>query len=101
MKILTIIKMEQDGIFVIDEPNYLSDAEVALRTLKFMPSAETVSVLGHFLNDPVGRDGKSLLGTPLKTPGADYGPRASHAGVATEIIRVLGIESPPSGTPKE
>ncbi len=92
---LEINKLRDEGIKVLDEPNYLSDAEVALRTLKFMPSAETVSVLGHFLNDPVGRDGKSLLGTLLKTPGADYGPRASHAELATEIIRALGIEHPP------
>jgi len=90
-----IIQMHIDGKKVLDEPNYLSDSEVALRTLKFMPSAETVSVLGHFLNDPVGRDGKSLLGHPLSNPGDDFGPRLSHAEVATEMIRALGIEHPP------
>jgi hypothetical protein len=92
---LEVIKMQQEGMEVIDEPNYLSDTESALRTLEYMPSAETVSVLGHFLNDPEGRDGKTLLGNPRHRPGDDFPPRASNAEVATDVIRELGIEHPP------
>jgi hypothetical protein len=92
---LEVIKMQQEGIAVIDEPNYLSDTESTLRTLQYMPSAETVSVLGHFLNDPEGRDGKTLLGNPRHRPGDDFPPRASNAEVATDVIRELGIEHPP------
>lgn len=101
-----LIKMQDARQTVLDEPTYLSDTEAAVRILRFMPSAETVSVLGYFLNDPVGRDGKTLLGRPLKMPG-DSGPNLSNAELATEVIRQLGIEQPPFGdskgviTPKE
>lgn len=90
-----IIKMQNEGQTVLDEPNYLSDVGVAIRTLRFMPSAETVSVLGYFLNDPVLRDGKTLLGNRL-IPG-DYTGHVSNAQLATEVIRQLGIEQPPFG----
>jgi hypothetical protein len=86
--------MQDAGHDVLDEPTYLSETAIAIRTLRFMPSAETVSVLGYFLNDPVGRDGKTFLGTSLKMEG-DTGPRLSNAHVATDSIRVLGIERPP------
>lgn len=88
------LRMEEEGQEIPHEPSYLGDTQIAIRTLKYMPSAETVSVLGYFLNDPVGRDGKSFLGSPLKLPG-DSGPYLSNAEIATEVIRVLGIEQPP------
>jgi hypothetical protein len=89
-----LVKMQDAGIEVIDVPTYLSETERAIRTLRFMPSAETVSVLGQFLNDPLGRDGKTLLDRPLKRSG-DSAPALSNAHLATEIIRTLGIERPP------
>jgi hypothetical protein len=89
-----LVKMQDAGIEVIDVPIYLSETERAIRALRFMPSAETVSVLGHFLNDPLGRDGKTLLDRPLKRSG-DSAPALSNAHLATEIIRTLGIERPP------
>ena len=88
------LRMEEEGQEIPHEPSYLGDTQIAIRTLKYMPSAETVSVLGYFLSDPVGRDGKSFLGSPLKLPG-DSGPYLSNAEIATEVIRVLGIEQPP------
>ena len=86
--------MQDEGNDVLDEPTYLGDSQIALRTLRYMPSAETVTVLGYFLNDSVGRDGKTFLGTPLKMPG-DTGPHLCNAELATDVIRVLGIEHPP------
>jgi len=94
-----IIQMHAHGKKVLDQPEYLSDTEVAIRTLKFMPSAETVSVLGYFLNDPVGRDGKTLLGRPSARSG-DSPPALSNAQLATDVIRDLGIEHPPFRDPK-
>ena len=54
-----IIRMQSNDQRVFWEPEYLSEAWSALGMLKFMPSAETVSVLGHFLNNPQGRDGRA------------------------------------------
>ena len=88
-----LIKMQDAGQTVLDEPTYLSEVGLAIRTLKFMPSVETVSVLGFFLNDTVLRDGRTLLGNRL-IPG-DYEPHRSNAHLATEVIRQLGIEQPP------
>ena len=85
--------MQDEGHDVLDESTYLSDTGIAIRTLRFLPSAETVSVLGYFLNDPVLRDGKTLLGNRL-IPG-DYTPHRSNAELATDDIRQLGIEHPP------
>jgi len=67
------------------------------QTLGLLPSSETVSVLGHFLNDPEGRDGKDLLGTPF-THG-DYTPDPITPGAAAIAIRQLGIEHPPFREP--
>ncbi len=86
-------EMQDEGHEVIDDTVYVSEAEKAIRTLKFMPSAETVSVLGYFLNDPVGRDGKTLLGKPYWR--GDAAPALCNAELATDTIRVLGIENPP------
>ena len=86
-------RLQSEGHDVLDESTYLSDTGIAIRTLRVLPSAETVSVLGYFLNDPVLRDGKTLLGNRL-IPG-DYTPHRSNAELATDDIRQLGIEHPP------
>jgi hypothetical protein len=67
--------------------------ENAFRTLGLLPSSETVAVLGHFLNDPEGRDGKDLLGRPGMA--SDYVPFPINAGAAAVALRKLGIEHPP------
>jgi len=90
-----IIRMQSNGEKVFWEPEYSSYAESALRTLRYMPSAETVAVLGHFLNDPEGRDGKTAIGTSRRAPGDDFDPHPSNAEAATSSLRELGIESPP------
>ncbi len=66
-----------------------------MRTLAFMPSPETVSVLGFYLNDPSGSDGKTLLGNPKTKPGDDFEPTPSNANLAALAIRNLGIEKMP------
>lgn len=88
-----LLRMHNEGHEVIDDTTYLSETEKSIRTLRYMPSSETVSVLGYFLNDPVGRDGKSLLGKTLKR--GDSGPYLSNAELSTDTIRDLGIEQPP------
>jgi hypothetical protein len=62
-------------------------------TLALLPSSETVSVLGYYLNDPEGRDGRDLLGQP-PVP-SDLAPFPINAGAAAIAIRRLGIEHPP------
>lgn len=86
-------KMEEEGHVLMGEPEYLSETAIAMRTLRFMPSPETVSVLGYFLNDSEGRDGMSLIGRSLNR--GDSGPHLSNAELATETIRDMGIEHPP------
>jgi len=66
---------------------------VIFPTLALLPSSETISVLGHFLNQPEGRDGKDLLGRPRAH--GDFVPHPIAAGAATIAIRQLGIEHPP------
>ncbi len=90
-----IAKMQDRGQKINWEAEYLSYSTASLRTLRWMPSAETVSVLGHFLNDPEGRDGKTLLGNNVVHPGDDFQKRPANAEQATESIRLLGIEHPP------
>lgn len=41
--------------------NYEEFRKKAFPTLGLLPSSETVAVLGHFLNDPEGRDNKDVL----------------------------------------
>ncbi len=78
---------------VTDYERYCS--MTAFPTLQHLPSAETVAVLGHYLNDPVGRNGKNLLGHPMRIPGDDLSSRPCNARMATESIRHLGIAHPP------
>lgn len=74
-------------------------AMIAFPTLGLMPSAEAVAVLGHFLNDPEGRNGKTLLGHNRSNPGDDFGPHPINSEGATNAIRNLGIEHPPFKAP--
>ena len=62
--------------------------------LGLLPSSETVAVLGHFLNDPEGRDGKDTLGEPITF--SDVPPYPINAEAAAIAIRKLGIEHPPA-----
>jgi hypothetical protein len=82
------------------EWTYISYCErTAFPTLALLPSAETVAVLGRFLEDPQGRDGKTLLGSPMNGPDQDYSPRKTTAECAAIAIRKLGIEHPPARPP--
>ncbi len=74
------------------EASYINYSETAFRTLGHLPSAETVAVLGRYLNDPEGRDGKTLLGSPTIYDDCEVTPNAAQAAAA---IRKLGIEHPP------
>jgi hypothetical protein len=91
----TLQEMQNNGEKIFWEAEYLSFSTAALRTLRFMPSAETVSVLGHFLNDPESLDGKTLLGNDVVRPGDDFQKRPANAEQAADSIRKLGIEHPP------
>lgn len=74
-------------------------AMIAFPTLGLMPSAEAVAVLGHFLDDPEGRNGKTLLENNRSNPGDDFGPRPINSERAATAIRNLGIEHPPFKAP--
>ncbi len=62
--------------------------------LRQLPSPETVAVLGHYLEDPEGRDGIDLLGNPIFN-GSDVGPALPNCGQACFAMENLGIEHPP------
>jgi len=65
----------------------------AFPILGLLPSSETVAALGHFLNDPEGRDGKNILGEPFII--SDSTPFPINAGAAAIAIRKLGVDHPP------
>lgn len=65
---------------------------INLTTLQYLPAAESVSVLGHFLEDPEGRDGFLING-------GKAGISRSISGVACSIIKKIGIENPPQVEP--
>ncbi len=79
---------------LFDHTNYEGVREKAFVILGQLPSPETVAVLGHFLEDPEGRDGKDLLGNPIHI-GSDMGPPAPNCGKAYFALGKLGIEHPP------
>jgi len=82
-------KMKLNSAFA----KYEDFREEAFPVLGLLPSSETVAVLGHFLNDPEGRDGKDTLGDPITF--SDAIPFPINAGAAAIAIRKLGIEHPP------
>lgn len=89
-------KMQDEGQEVVHSSDYERFCSMyAFPTLSLLPSAETVRVLGSYLNDPVGRDGKTLTGGPRTWPGNDSDPFPCNAEMATSAIRNLGIEHPP------
>jgi hypothetical protein len=67
----------------------------AFGVLGLLPSPETVAVLGHFIEDPEGRDHKDMLGNPIQHSG-DCGPFAPNCGKAFFAFAKLGIEHPPA-----
>ena len=91
-----IVDAQSNGQEILFEADYLSYAENSIRTLRFLPSAETVAVLGHFLNDPEGEDGKTLLGNPRGSD--DSPPRDTNAEQAAKSMAKIGIENPPFQT---
>jgi len=90
-----ISKMQDEGIEFVDVWSYESFSVNAFRTLAHLPSPECVAVLGFYLNDPVGRDGKTLPGANRSNPGDDFDPRPINSEYAAIAIRKLGIEHPP------
>ena len=66
----------------------------AFTVLAQLPGPETVAVLGHFLEDPEGRDGKDLLGGPYII-GGDAMRQLPNCGLACISISNLGIEHAP------
>lgn len=90
-----IMKMQDEGLEVTNAWTYESYCVNAFRTLAHIPSSECVAVLGAYLNDPMGRDGKTLLGDNRSNPGDDFDPRPINSQGAAIAIRKLGIEHPP------
>lgn len=90
-----ITKIQDEGVEIMDVWAYEAYCVNAFRTLAHIPSSECVAVLGFYLNDPVGRDGKTLLGDKRSNPGDDFDPRAINSEGAAIAIRKLGIEHPP------
>jgi len=68
------------------------DALDSLKALQYLPSAESVAALAYFLNDPEGRDGKTILGD---IPEASIQSR-SISGQVASMLDQIGIEKPPT-----
>ena len=93
-----IANMQQAGKQLVYLGDYNDFREDAFLVLGQLPSSETVAVLGHYLNDPEGRDHKNLLGRYVEA--VDYSPSLPNANAAAKAIRKLGIEHPPLKTPE-
>jgi len=57
--------------------------------LRYMPSPETVSVMGDLLNDPEGRNGKAVTGDPV------FVGDTINCKMAVGVLSHLKIEKPP------
>lgn len=93
-----LMKMQLAGNQPIHLWEYDEFRDEAFRILSRLPSSESVAVLGHFLNDPEGRDHRDLLGHYID--GSDASPTPPNADAAAMAIRNLGIEHPPFKTPE-
>ena len=69
------------------ESDYYGMRQDGFNILGLLPSPETVAVLGHFLEDPEGLDGKDVLGNPIRG--------LPSCGIACNALSRLGIEHPP------
>ncbi len=78
---------------MVEFHDYESFREKAFLALGLLPSWETVSVLGHFLNDPEGLDGKRLSGGPRF--GSDYQGFPANAEASVLALSKLGIKNSP------
>ena len=90
-----IVRLQASGVDIKNEGDYIKYIEFSLTNLRFLSSPETVEVLGNFLNDPEGKNGKTLLGRRRSNPGDDFPPSPMIAELAVSSIRALGIEHPP------
>jgi hypothetical protein len=93
-----LFEMQANDQEVVNEWSYSSYCgTTAFPILAQMPSPETVAVLGHFLNDPEGRDGKKITGRAVvRSTGASL---TINAEGAAKAIRNLGIDHPPFKAP--
>ena len=80
---------------IIEPGDYDDFRQTVFPILSLLPSSETVSVLGHFLNDPESRDGRDLTGEVIKF--SDYQHYPPNCAAAYIAIANLGIEKPPGG----
>ena len=80
---------------IIEPGDYDDFRQTVFPILGLLPSCETVSVLGHFLNDPESRDGRDLTGEVIKF--SDYQHYPPNCAAAYIAIANLGIEKPPGG----
>lgn len=71
----------------------------AFERLGLMPSAEAVGVLGRFINDVEGLDGKDMLGNIRG--GSDSIPYPTNAKAACLGLATLPIENPPASVDQE
>ena len=78
---------------MVEFHDYESFREKAFLALGLLPSWETVAVLGHFLNDPEGLDGKRLSGGSRF--GSDYQGFPANAEASALALSKLGIANAP------
>lgn len=87
------IRIQNEGRWV-GLGDYNDFREEAFSILSLLPSSEAVAVLGHFLEDTEGRNGKDMMGNPWRP--SEVVPFPPNCGAAWLAITQLGIEHPPS-----
>ena len=79
---------------MVEFHDYESFRENAFVMLSLLPSSETVAVLGHFLADPEGLDGRRLSGE--RRFSADCAAFAPNAQASAIALSKLGLINPPT-----
>jgi len=91
-KKMALYANQEEGFEDLPRLGYdIRDAIWSLQTLKYLPSAESVAALAHFLDDPEGRDGKTIVGTTSENGIESV---SISCQVAT-MLDQIGIENPP------
>jgi hypothetical protein len=79
---------------MVEYRDYEDSRRLAFPVLGLLPDGESVAVLGHFLDDPEGADGKNISGETRF--GSDYAQFVPNAQAAAIALGKIGIENPPS-----
>ena len=75
-----------------------SNAQLGISRMRYVQTPEIVASLGAMVNDPEGRNGKTLRGDSVTVPDGDFSATV-NCEVAADALFLIGIEKPPARGP--